>query len=536
MEQIYTRKPIPAIAKAKKPTKASRITELLAGDLLIGHIVQPDQPLYINTAQAANKYGCAMDTIKRALRDLVALNVASIYKEYSAGNFSRSYNLSAEAIESPYKWKTFVFTRQPLQADTRHIQNEDTAAQLDAFNRITVDWRTAAEKFIQRKIADASCSIQANERKAWGAFYGCKSPAQVAQQLDSILTFEDTKEGKAVRLEIEFRLYQLDELARGTAEYYAFEHEKTGRIYSTFTQIPREFRSCLRVHHSGAWNRNSQPAEIAPYFGQAMREIDVKASQIALLSALLDRGGINASQLKEDTSAGKFHTRMMEAMNIDQAQKNSTYKPALFHWLYGFEYKEGYQPKRKDLEQLKRWNASQETRQAFAQTFAKLYGLEALAFIQMDKKQRGYKALPIELQKMEAAAIIKRAARRVRHLYPQAPVITCHDSIIVPEDEGILTATAEAIKYAYSKLYGLEVSTNYTPPEKTPQKDEAQKPPPTDWEKVEAKLREEQRAIKRRNTAPEFTTISDHWSEIVGRLHLRQSPSDESRRTPPHEY
>ena len=530
MEQIYTRRPIPAIAKAIKPTKAQRIAELLTGDVLVSEIVQRGEPVNVNQEQAAKRSGCSTDTVKRALQDLVKRQILTVHKEYSAGNFARSYTLTEAARDSPVIWRTYRVNRLAQIDNPAHIQNEDTAAQLEAFNRITVDWRTAAQLFIERKVSAGACTM-IDQRKAWGNFHRCKSPAQIAQALDQILTIEDTREGKYTRLEFEFRMYQLDELARGAADYYAFEHSKTGRIYSTFTQIPREFRKCLRVHHSGAWNANSQPAEIAPYYGKRMHEVDVKASQIALLSALLDRGGINASKLKEDTAKGKFHGRMMGEMNIPAEAKDTKYKPALFHWLYGFEYKEGHQPKRKGSDQLKRWNEGQQTRAAFAGAFGQMYGAAALQYIQDHKRRKGYKALPIELQKMEAAAIIKRAARRIRHLYPQAPVITCHDSIIVPEDEAILAATDAAIKHAYKTLYCLEVSTNYEAPE--PIEEPAEQYPPTDWEAVQL-LIDYQRTP--RQSDPHSISARDLLPEIMQRLNLGQSLSDESRRTPPHEY
>jgi len=530
MEQIYTRRPVPAIARAEKPTKAQRIGELITGDVLISEIVQSGEPVHINQQQAAKRSGCSTDTIKRALKELVKRQILSIHKDYSAGHFSRSYTLTEAAKASPVIWRTYKVNRLAELDNPAHIQNEDTASQLEAFKRITIDWQTAAQLFIERKVNAGSCTLQ-EERKAWGIFYRCKSPAQIAQRIEQILTLEDTREGRFTRLEIEFRLYQLDELARGTADYYAFEHVKTGRIYSTFTQIPREFRKCMRAHHFGAWNANSQPAEIAPYYGKRMYEIDVKASQITLLAALLSTGGINTQQLREDTANGRFYPRILEAMNIPAAEKDTRLKPALFHWLYGFEYKRGHQPKRKGSDQLKRWNDAQESRTKFAQAFAQMYGAQAVAFIQDHKKRKGYKALPIELQKMEAAAIIKRAARRIRHLYPHAPVITCHDSIIVPEDEAILAATDAAIKHAYKTLYGLDVSTNYEAPEQPIIEEPAEQYPPTDWEAVQMKIEFERTRQRDKN----MVSINDVLPDIVKRLNLRQSPSDD-KRTPRHEY
>jgi hypothetical protein len=132
---------------------------------------------------------------------------------------------------------------------------------------------------------------------------------------------------------------------------------------------------------------------------------------------------------------------------------------------------------------------------------------------------------------MEAAAIIKRAARRIRHLYPHAPVITCHDSIIVPEDEAILAATDAAIKHAYKTLYGLDVSTNYEAPEQPIIEEPAEQYPPTDWEAVQMKIEFERTRQRDKN----MVSINDVLPDIVKRLNLRQSPSDD-KRTPRHEY
>ena len=65
------------------------------------------------------------------------------------------------------------------------------------------------------------------------------------------------------------------------------------------------------------------------------------------------------------------------------------------------------------------------------------------------------------MQKMEAAAMIYRAARRVRHLFPSAPVITVHDSLMIPHDEKIIKAAVKAVKGAFFDLYGLNVTVTH---------------------------------------------------------------------------
>jgi hypothetical protein len=441
--QTYVQRPVPVLVENEFSTgKSSRIARLIVGDILAHQYqVGQDEPVRINQQYGAARAGCSVHTFNQALSRLQKGAFVVQTENHRKGHNAKGYNVPAEILSEGFSWKSFhVHQANPLHTPG-HIQTEDTEAQRIHFRNIRADHYLPAIEFLQRKER-----AQLLEVTDWRQFYKCRNAQQLAEILTDISALKiidpKGKNAQALLLELSFRFYQLHQLATGGADTFIFLHEQTQRIYSTFTQIPREFRKGLRYHYTGGnYTRNLKPAEIAPYNGCGFAEVDVRNSQPLLLSVFIKKNGIHAPRLLNDTQGGTFHISMMDALGIPHDQKNTGYKPRLFHYLYG--------------------RANDPTRDEFKAAFSDLYGGEAAAWIEQHKREKGYRSLPINLQQLESAAMIYRAARRVRHLHPSAPVLTVHDSLLIPDRPDILEASSLAIKRAFSDLYGIDARTSY---------------------------------------------------------------------------
>ena len=441
MEQIYVRRPsLYAIERQNFRTpRVHEIAQLIAGDVLAQQfsIGSPD-PVPINQTFGKMRAGCNKTHFSEALKGLLEQGILHTDRQYIVGKKARSYIVTEEALEMDFEWKTFNVNADADERYLNYIENSDTEAQKKHFFNIRPDWYTGAGQYLERKEAQGLLSID------WEQFYKMKTAQQLSERIREVVQVQKgvgSKRTFFLLCELKYRFGQLHELRNGTEDTYCHQSEINGRIYSTFTQIPREVRKNIRYEYAGhKWTKWGHPAEVFPYNGTEFIEIDVKNCQPVLLAALLKREGVEADELLKDTTEGKFHGRMMEALGIDTKDKDTIYKPALFHFLYG--------------------RAGDPTRKKFRDIFAAIYGKEGVEFIEAHKRQHGHHELPIQLQRMEATAMILKAARRVRHLFPSAPVLSVHDSLIVPNEEKIVEATIGAIKKAFSDLYEVNVKTN----------------------------------------------------------------------------
>lgn len=439
MAQIYVRRPsLHAIERHNFRTeRIHEIAQLIAGDVLAQQFsVGSSDPVPINQTYGTIRAGCRKNRFNEALNGLLEQGILYTDRQYIVGKRARAYTVTEEALELDFEWKSFSVNADADERYLNYVENNDTEAQKKHFFNIRPDWYRAAWEYLERKEVEGF-TID------WNQFYQMKTAQQLSERIREVVHIhKGVGEKKTFFLlcELKYRFSQLHELRNGTENTYCHQSEVNGRIYSTFTQIPREFRKNNRYEYAGNnWTKWGHPAEVFAYNGKALTEVDVNNCQPVLLAALLKREGVEADKLLKDTTEGKFHARMMTALAIDPKEKDTTYKPALFHFLYG--------------------RAGDPTRNKFKDVFAWIYGAEALEFIEEHKRKHGHHELPIQLQRMEATAMIMKAARRVRHLFPSAPVLTVHDSIIVPDEEKIVKATSKAIKRAFFDLYGVEVKT-----------------------------------------------------------------------------
>lgn len=442
---MYIRRPVPVLIEREfltgRSSQFKKATRLIVGDILSLQTFTED-PVRINQEYGAKRAGCSIATFNKALKELQqerdGIRFIVQTENHRAGHNAKGYNVPPEALSEGFEWKTvYAETAKQLECPG-HLVTEDTEAQRIHFRNIRTDQYLPAIEFLQRKEREGRLEVV-----NWKQVYAYKNAKQLAEALTDIsaLKIIDPKveDGQSLLLELSFRFNQLHELVTGGADTFIFLHEQTQRIYSTFTLIPREFRKALRYHYTGGnYTKRLRPAEIAPYNGCNLVEVDVRNCQPLLLAALLKTEGIQARRMLQDTQEGTFHSAMMKTLGIDD---KDPYKARLFHFLYG--------------------RPNDPTRAEFSEAFTDLYGMEAVKFIEEHKRTKGYKALPILLQRMESSAMIFKAARRVRHLHPAAPVLSVHDSLLIPDREEIQEATSLAIKSAFSELWHIEAKTNY---------------------------------------------------------------------------
>jgi len=446
MRQIYSRAPsFHSLEAAKFRTKREReIAKIITGDIATQQWNE-GEPVFINLhgKYGAARIGCSKRGYYGALKALLDQDYLITDNHYIKGKKAKGYQITEKLITEGFKWRTYTVNQVGAdQMQQSFEENPDTEAQLAHFPNLRPDWMlSAALGYMERK--QATGHITAID---YDLFYKhIKTPQQLSEAIEAVITISDELSAKDRFFligELKWRFIQLHDLRQGTLPYQCHQSTVNDRIYSTLTQIPREFRKAMRVQYTGEkWTKWGHPAELAPYNGKEMTEVDVKNAQPCLLAALLTKEGVRADDLLKDTTEGKFHGLMMQTLGIEPSEKDITYKPALFHFLYG--------------------RHNDPTRKEFKAAFRALYGSEATNWIESHKREHGHHELPIIMQKMEAAAMIYRAARRVRHLFPSAPVITVHDSLMIPHEEKIIKAAVKAVKGAFFDLYGLNVTVTH---------------------------------------------------------------------------
>ena len=421
------------------------VSRLILGDILSVQAFRSD-PVHINQEYGCRRAKCSKATFTKALKELQEGVDGRPFivqtSNHRAGHKAKGYNIPSEVLSEGIEWKELPIDKPAITELPGHLQTEDTEAQRIHFRNIRADWYFPSLAFLERMKTEREGTPGRIVSINFEEFNKVRSAQQLAEALTDFsrppIVTTNLEDPGAFLLEIAYRFHQLHQLATGGTDYFIFQLDLTQRIYSTVTQIYREARGGFRYHYTGGnYTRLLRPSEIAPYNGLPFTEIDVANCQPLILAALLNGEGVPCKKLLQDTQDGSFHRTMMNALGITD---KGTQKKQLFHYLYG--------------------RPNDRSRDPYREAFTDVYGHESSQFIEQHKWENGYKALPIQMQRMESSAMIFRASRRVRHLHPSAPVLSVHDSLLIPFREELIQDTRKAIKHAFYDLYGVEATVN----------------------------------------------------------------------------
>ena len=167
---------------------------------------------------------------------------------------------------------------------------------------------------------------------------------------------------------------------------------KSGRVFNNLTSLPKVMRSYALL--------NDQPCA----------EIDIRNSQPFFLAGLYTDRCAEALRYVEVVASGRFYEALNEASGVPydpndrDALKEATYVQVLFGRRY---------------QSSPLWSG-------FVKLFPRLSGIIA------ESKARDHRLLPIELQRLEASAMIGKVVPRLAVEFPHTPFLTVHDSLVVP--------------------------------------------------------------------------------------------------------
>jgi len=188
-----------------------------------------------------------------------------------------------------------------------------------------------------------------------------------------------------------------------------FTFDKHGRFHSNYTRLKKEIRStCLIVKYNGS--------------KEGTFEIDVKNSQPMLLLLLLKNNLTELNMEEYDTYKDHCKTGIVYDMMIrmyEMSHKGKTInrkeaKEMFYHYLFGT-------------------SKNAESRKMFKRMYPSID-----RWLHKYKIEHGYKSVARNLQRLESDLIYNNIINEIKLIDPNIPIITVHDSLIVPESKADL--------------------------------------------------------------------------------------------------
>jgi len=257
--------------------------------------------------------------------------------------------------------------------------------------------------------------------------------------------------------------------------------DQQGRLYTALAGMSKRMRHYVRVEGYGKLMaldlKNSQPyfinallnkdfysppapgrltlAEHGGLAGRALLELD---PQLGLrLSRLLASAPPDVAEFGIWTSSGQFYERLQAALTqAEPGRAQPRSREALKGLLLGIMYG------RLDHQLPRGIVRANAERQSNRQVFAA--ALPTVATVLDAYKRCGHRALPLVLQSVEASLVLGVVARRVSERWPQIPIFTIHDSVLVPVEYEVQIAAL--LRYELRRAVGYEPQlgrTVYTP-------------------------------------------------------------------------
>jgi hypothetical protein len=188
-----------------------------------------------------------------------------------------------------------------------------------------------------------------------------------------------------------------------------FTFDKHGRFHSNFTRLKREIReSCLRVKYKGIVENTF--------------EIDIKNSQpmfllLLLRDNLIDLDFEEYQDYKKECHTGDIYKRLMKTYTYFHKGEKITRREAkdfFYQYLFG--------------EATKKNGNLKNSRKYFKRMFPSIDRWMAYY-----KRENGHKAVAHNLQRLESNLIYNNIIKEIKQIDSSIPIITVHDSLIVPE-------------------------------------------------------------------------------------------------------
>ncbi len=183
----------------------------------------------------------------------------------------------------------------------------------------------------------------------------------------------------------------------------------------------REWRfSCDRRAGRIHSNISSLPSALRPYIlldGQACAEVDVKCCQPLLLYRFYPSGSVEAVRFGELVMSGRFYEEIAVAAQHNWTDRNTLKEKVFSQVLYG-----------PVMPYFSLWVG-----------FCRLF--PELAALIKREKAGDYRRLAVSNQKAEADIIIRKVIPRLACELPGVPVLTVHDSLVIPERHAQHAAT-----------------------------------------------------------------------------------------------
>lgn len=202
-----------------------------------------------------------------------------------------------------------------------------------------------------------------------------------------------------------------------------FTHDpKSGRVFNNLTSLPKVMRRYVLLD------------------GQPCAEIDIRNSQPLFMAGLYQEQSEEARCYAEIVTKGQFYEAIHQASglpfhSLDRDRlKTSIYSQVLFGRCYPSS--------------------------ALWGGFQRLF--PTLSQIIAESKSQDYRQLPIDLQRLEASAMIGKVVPRLTAELPNIPFLTVHDSLLLPVQ--FANRAEEILNRVISETTGLNPSLRITRP------------------------------------------------------------------------
>lgn len=186
-------------------------------------------------------------------------------------------------------------------------------------------------------------------------------------------------------------LYSIESIESGNIFYH---FDSYGRFHTNFTILKSHIRK-----------------EFLRIGGEGVKEIDIQNSQPLVLSRIIPRDEVDGYEydfFKKLVNGGDFYDYLSEQSNLNK----SDVKKLVFHVLFG-------RNRNSEFDKIFKWH--------FPTIYKWIRGFK--------KKNSNYKSLAWKLQSIESDLIYNKIFKSVKVIYPDIPMITVHDCIIVKESD-----------------------------------------------------------------------------------------------------
>ena len=228
--------------------------------------------------------------------------------------------------------------------------------------------------------------------------------------------------GKQSKFQLKQDAWRRSANAVDCRRWYFTHDPKSGRVFNNVTSLPKSMRGYLLLD------------------GQACSEIDIRNSQPLFMAGLYPEKSEEARHYEEIVTSGRFYEAINQAggLSIGQDDRERLKKAIYSQVLFGRCYLSS-----------KLWKG-------FQQLFPILAEIIAVS------KSKDYRLLPIELQRLEASAMIGKVVPRLTTELPNIPFLTVHDSLLVPHQYA--SRCEEILKQVIEDTTGLTPNLRITKP------------------------------------------------------------------------